>query len=304
MSAIALYTAVYPGAVPFLDEWYASVQAQADRDFDLWISLDGLTETAVTARWGIDRPRPSSSPNPGSRPPRCASRPWPESPTVTRRSSSLTATTSCTRIASPRHAPGWTAPMSPPAACAWSTRLDSRWACRSRRRAKARPNPPFRAPTRSGSRTRPTGPTCCEPAFRSRRRPSWWTGTWSRWPGCRLHGLPSIRRHEWTIASTAQTWPESGRRTEPRVRADTALGREHFRLVLHGLPTGALPVRAAEVRDAAADVAAFDERVVEEPARLSRYVRALNAAPPPLVWSASVAHPPLRSQWTTPKEPA
>ena len=56
--------------------------------------------------------------------------------------------------------------------------------------------------------------------------------------------------------------------------------------------------------DAAADVAAFDERVVEEPAQLSRYVRALNAAPPPLVWWASVAHPPLRSQWTTPKEPA
>ena len=55
MSAIALYTAVYPGAVPFLDEWYASVQAQADRDFDLWISLDGLTETAVTAQLG-DRP--------------------------------------------------------------------------------------------------------------------------------------------------------------------------------------------------------------------------------------------------------
>ena len=55
MSSIALYTAVYPGAAPFLPAWYASVQAQADRDFDLWISLDGLTEAAVVAQLG-DRP--------------------------------------------------------------------------------------------------------------------------------------------------------------------------------------------------------------------------------------------------------
>ena len=74
MSAIALYTAVYPGAARFLAAWYASVQAQADRDFDLWISLDGLTEAAVVAQLGIGRPRPSSLPKRGPRPPRCASR--------------------------------------------------------------------------------------------------------------------------------------------------------------------------------------------------------------------------------------
>ena len=55
MSSIALYTAVYPGAARFLPAWYASVQAQADRDFDLWISLDGLSEAAVVAQLG-DRP--------------------------------------------------------------------------------------------------------------------------------------------------------------------------------------------------------------------------------------------------------
>ena len=125
VSTLALYTAVYPAAAPFLDAWYASVQAQADRDFDLWISLDGLTEAAVVAQLGIGRPRPSSSPNRGSRPPRCASRRWPGSPTATTRWSSSTATTSCTRIASPRHVRGWTAPTWRPAVCAWSTRPDS-----------------------------------------------------------------------------------------------------------------------------------------------------------------------------------
>ena len=91
--------------------------------------------------------------------------------------------------------------------------------------------------------------------------------------------------------------------TTERVRADTALVREHFRLVLDGLPTRAYPARATQVRDAAADVAAFDQRVVQDATMLSRYVRELNAAPPPLVWWASVAHPPLRSLWSTPKEP-
>jgi hypothetical protein len=91
--------------------------------------------------------------------------------------------------------------------------------------------------------------------------------------------------------------------TAERVRADTALVREHFRLVLDGLPARALPARATQVREVAADVAAFDQRVVEDAAGLSRYVRELNAAPPPLLWWASVAHPPLRSQWSTRKEP-
>jgi hypothetical protein len=91
--------------------------------------------------------------------------------------------------------------------------------------------------------------------------------------------------------------------TAERVRADTALVREHFRLVLGNLPPGALPERPAQVREAAADVAAFDRRVVENAAALTRYVEQLNAAPPPLLWWASVAHPPLRSQWSTRKEP-
>ena len=87
------------------------------------------------------------------------------------------------------------------------------------------------------------------------------------------------------------------------MRSDTALVREHFRLVLDGLPAGALPARATQVREAAAEVAAFGERVVGDPAGLASYVRELNAAPPPLLWWASVAHPPLRFQWSTPKEP-
>ena len=91
--------------------------------------------------------------------------------------------------------------------------------------------------------------------------------------------------------------------TAERVRSDTTLVREHFRHVLDGLPPDALSARVTQVREAAAEVAAFGERVVGDPAGLARYVRELNAAPPPLLWWASVAHPPLRFHWSTPKEP-
>ena len=33
---------MYPAVVPYLAPWYESVAAQTDRDFDLWISVDGM----------------------------------------------------------------------------------------------------------------------------------------------------------------------------------------------------------------------------------------------------------------------
>lgn len=49
---LALCTTIYPGVEPFLAEWYQSVEAQTDRDFDLWIALDALTPSAAAAAIG------------------------------------------------------------------------------------------------------------------------------------------------------------------------------------------------------------------------------------------------------------
>lgn len=38
---------MYRAALRFLDDWYQSVRAQSDGDFDVWISLDGVTEREV-----------------------------------------------------------------------------------------------------------------------------------------------------------------------------------------------------------------------------------------------------------------
>jgi hypothetical protein len=49
---MALYTVVYPGVESYLPDWYASVRAQTDTGFDLWISTDGLAPAEAVAAAG------------------------------------------------------------------------------------------------------------------------------------------------------------------------------------------------------------------------------------------------------------
>jgi hypothetical protein len=53
---LALYTTVYPGVEPWLGAWWASVGAQTDRAFDLWIGSDGLPDDAVARAVGARVP--------------------------------------------------------------------------------------------------------------------------------------------------------------------------------------------------------------------------------------------------------
>lgn len=49
---LALYTTVYPGVEPYLADWFRSVDAQTDREFDLWVGLDTLSPDDVAAACG------------------------------------------------------------------------------------------------------------------------------------------------------------------------------------------------------------------------------------------------------------
>ena len=51
---LALYTTVYPGIEKYLSAWYESVLAQTDRNFDIWIGVDGLDVNEVIAALGAD----------------------------------------------------------------------------------------------------------------------------------------------------------------------------------------------------------------------------------------------------------
>jgi hypothetical protein len=304
MSTMALYTAVYPGAAPFLDAWSASVEAQEDRDFDLWISLDGLTEAVVVARLG-DRAAPTFVvAEPGSTPAQV-------------RQQALTRIVDDYDAVVLVDSDDLLHPDRVAAARAWLEGADVA-ACGLRLVDEAgRPlgmslaTPGEGEPEAILPRTNAFGLSntayrsdvlrACLPIPAAAALVDWYLITMAWLQDARLAFDPTprmdYRQHGANMARIRSPF------TPERVRADTALVREHFRLMLDGLPPRALPARAAQVREAAADVAAFDQRVVEDATKLSRYVRELNAAPPPLLWWASIAYPPLRSQWSIQKEP-
>ena len=305
MSAIALYTAVYPGAARFLAAWYASVQAQADRDFDLWISLDGLTEAAVAAQLGH---RPAATfvvAETGSTPAQVRQQ-------------------ALTRIADHYDAvvlvdsDDLLHPDRVAAARAWLDGADVA-ACGLRLvdeagqplgvslatpgEGEAESDPAPHQRVRALEHGLPVRRAASLPADPGRGRPGGLVPDHDglapgRTAGLRsdaTDGLSPARRKHGPNPVAVHGGARAGRHgAGPRALPAGA-----------GRPAGAdaLPARATQVREAAADVAAFDQRVVEDAAGLSRYVRELNAAPPPLLWWASVAHPPLRSQWSTQKEP-
>ncbi|MGA2730544.1 MAG: hypothetical protein ABSE96_22240 [Terracidiphilus sp.] len=49
---LAVYTTIYPAVLKYLPEWYQSVEAQTDPDFELWIGLDALDQADVESTLG------------------------------------------------------------------------------------------------------------------------------------------------------------------------------------------------------------------------------------------------------------
>jgi hypothetical protein len=39
---LAVYTTIYPGVEAYLGDWFRSVESQTDREFDLWIGINGM----------------------------------------------------------------------------------------------------------------------------------------------------------------------------------------------------------------------------------------------------------------------
>jgi hypothetical protein len=304
MSTVALYTAVYPGVVRFLAEWYASVERQADRDFDLWISLDGLTEAEVVERLGTRPPATFVVAELGFTPAEVRQQ------ALTRIADHYDAVVlvDSDDLLHPDRVAAARARLQGADVVACGLRLVDEG---GQPLGVSLATPPDGDADTTLPRTNVFGLSntayrsgvlrACLPIPAAAVLVDWYLVTMAWLQGARLAFDPiprmDYRQHGSNMARIRSPF------TTERVWADTALVREHFRLVLDGMPKGAYPARATQVRDAATDVEAFDQRVVQDPSMLSRYVRELNAAPPPLIWWASVAHPPLRSFWSTWKEP-
>src|SRR5579863_4344242 len=74
MQRTAVYTTIYPGVEVYLPDWYRSVQAQTDQNFQLWIGLDGIEVGAVETAIGTQLDAVWVQSEPGNTPARIRQR--------------------------------------------------------------------------------------------------------------------------------------------------------------------------------------------------------------------------------------
>lgn len=298
MQRLAAYTTIYPGAVPYLAEWHSSVTVQTDRDFKLWIGLDGIDSTAVESAIGasLDAVWTPSKPNntPAGIRQDCLAR-------IVETFDAVVLVDSDdilhpTRIAAARAA------LKEYELAGCALRLVDR---NGQDLGTALTIPQHISPESILPRNNAFG--FSNSAYRSEllRRclpvPSnvtlvdWFIASRAWLMGARI-GFDTIVRMDYR---------QHGENTAPirfpydtdQVIRDTKRVIEHFHL-LQATPTeGVLPDRWAQVQEAASEVQRFSERILAQPDKLKEYVRNLNALDRKVIWWWDVAQPALRSLW-------
>lgn len=298
MQRMAVYATIYPGVEMYLPDWYRSVQAQTDQNFQLWIGLDGIQADAVEAAVGchLDAVWVPSSPD--------------NTPARIRQRSLAQIVESCdavvlvdsddilhpTRVAAARAA----LQSYDLAACAIQL-VDHQG--RGLGRTLTLPShavPETILPRNnvfgfSNSAYRSELLRKCLPLPADSILIDWFLASRAWLKGARLGFDPAVRmdyrQHHANMASVRFPFDTN------QVVRDTKRVIEHFHLLLNAPMADVLPDRWAQVQEAAADVQRFFEQVVCQPKRLEDYVRNLATLEPQVVWWWDVAQPELQWMW-------
>jgi hypothetical protein len=297
---LAVYTTVYPAVETYLADWYASVRAQRDRDFRLWIALDGLdASTAARAMGG----RVDAEWIPGHRDDTIGS--------IRQRALHALAGEHATvvlvdsdDVLHPTRVQTARAMLETCDVAGCALRLVDE-SGRSSGRIFGLPDgvepaavfPRANAFGLSNSAVRTALLQQCLPVPREAVLVDWflWTRAWLLGARFAFGGRPEMdyRQYGANIARVL------GPFTAAQVTEDTAGVLRHFSLVLASDLAGALPQRLQMLREAVAEVNVFSDRLLGSPAALERYVDGLNRLPGTMVWWQWVANPALRHLWAT-----
>lgn len=301
--SLAVYTTVYPGVRPYLADWYASICAQTDKDFRLWIGLDMLevdaAHAAMDAAPDATWVKSIGGDTPGSLRQRALTQ-------LAEHHDGVVLVDSddvlhATRVATARR----------------MLRSHDMVGCALRivDESGESLNASFGLPP--GMTTDDVFPRSnifglSNTAVRSRllRRclpipaeavlVDWYLSTRAWLLGASMAFSPGeemdYRQHR---ANTARVLGPIG---EQQVVEDTERVRVHYGLVRASPPDGALADRLRLLAEAAADVEAFHDRVVAVPGRLERYLEELNERATTGAWWSWVAAPELRYLWTNERE--
>ena len=295
---IAVYTTIYPGVAAYLPDWYRSVLAQTDRDFQLWIGLDGIDAGAVENVIGTHLEAVWVPSEPGNTPARIRQQSLAE---IVQDFDAVVLVDSDdilhpTRVAAARAA----LQTSELTACA--LRLVDQYGqdLGTTLTLPERTVPDTVLPRNnvfgfSNSAYRSELLRRCLPLPAGVALVDWFLATKAWLKGAKLAFDPIIRmeyrQHGANVAPIRFPFDAD------QVIRDTKKVREHYYLLQASRMENVQPDRWAQVEEAATDVQLFFEQVASHPKKLENYVRNLNTLEPDVVWWWDVAQPALQWMW-------
>lgn len=295
---IAVYTTVYPGVETYLLDWYRSVQAQTDQNFQLWIGLDGMEAGAVEAVIGTHLDAVWVPSKPATTPARVRQQSLVQildlfDAVILVDSDDILRPT---RVASARTA----LQTSELAACALRLVDEQRQDLGKTLTLPERAVPDDILPRHnvfgfSNSAYRSDLLRRCLPLPAGIVLVDWFLATRAWLIGAKLAFDPVVRmeyrQHGSNMAPIRFPFDSN------QVIRDTKKVLEHYFLLQASPMENVLPDRWAQVQEAAADVRLFSEHVVSHPKELENYLSNLNALEAEVVWWWDVAQPALRWMW-------
>lgn len=298
MKRLAVYTTIYPGVEVYLPDWYRSVQAQTDQDFQLWIGLDGIEASSVETAIGTHLEAiwvPSESDN---TPARIRQR------TLARIVDDFDAVVlvDSDDILHPSRVEAARAALQTAelAACALRLVDQDRRDLGTILTLPGCAVPDSILPRNnvygfSNSTYRSELLRRCLPLPANIVLVDWFLATKAWLMGARLAFDPVVRmdyrQHGANMAPVRFPFDTN------QVVRNTEKVREHYNLLQASHMENVLTDRWAQVQEAAADVQLFFEQVVSQPKKLESYVRNLNTLEPQTVWWWDVAQPALQWMW-------
>ena len=295
---LAVYTTIYPGVEAYLPDWYRSVRAQTDHDFQLWIGLDGIEAEAVQTAIGTHLEAVWVPSEPNNTPARIRQRALAQ---IVAGFDAVVLVDSDdvlhpTRVVSARRA----LQTSELAACALQL-VDQH----GRDLGTTLTLPEGASPDNilprsnvfgfSNSAYRSELLRRCLPLPAGSLLIDWFLATKAWLMGAKLAFDPIVRmeyrQHGANLAPIRFPFDAN------QVIQDTKKVSEHYRLLQASPMENMLPDRWAQVQVAATDVQLFSDQVVSQPKELENYVRNLNILEPRVVWWWDVAQSALQWMW-------
>jgi hypothetical protein len=297
---VAICTTIYRGVEAYLPDWYRSVRAQTDQDYQLWVGLDGIEPEAVERMIGVQLEATWILSEPGDTPAQVRQRAMAR---TVEASDAVVLVDSDDILQESRLAAARVAlETSELAGCALrlvdqeGQELGLTFGLPPGTRAED-VLPQHNVFGLSNSAYRSDLLRRCLPIPAGVVLVDWFLATQAWLMGARLAFDPVARMdYRQHGANMARVRFPVG---QEQVVGDTELVCQHFQHLLAVKSPDFLPERLTQVKRAASNVESFRECIVHDPRQLQRYVESLNVLNPAPIWWSSVAHPALEAMWAS-----